>query len=167
NQTISVDLMTNGGLAICSTQLAVADTIAGNGLSWSAGVINANATSGGVAGISVRYDGSDNLVVNAADISTALGGVLTGSTNGLTDLNGIVCLGGTLIQATTITGNDVCSLTYTDAAIGNKRGILYGGDYSSTYVARSLVDAAYVTGLTSGIEADITQICADIDYVSG
>src|SRR5690606_19615158 len=72
NQTISVDLMTNGGLAICSTQLAVADTIAGNGLSWSAGVINANATSGGVAGISVRYDGSDNLVVNAADISTAL-----------------------------------------------------------------------------------------------
>ncbi len=162
NQTISVDLYATGGLAICdvNNELAIAldtnsglvlgagglsvnSSIAGNALDWNAGVID----------------------VNVTDISTQLGGVLTGSTNGLTDLNGVVCLGGTLTTPTTISGNDSNTLTYTDTAATNKRGILYGGDYSSTYVARSLVDAAYVTGLTNGLDGRVDVI--EAQYVTG
>jgi hypothetical protein len=158
NQEVSVDLATNSGLCFVSGNLSVDSTIAGTGLSWSSGIINANVCTGGIAGISIRVDGSDNLVVNAGDINTALGGVLSGSTNGLTDSNGIVCLGGGLTTATTICGTDTNSLTYQDNAITNKRGILYADDYTSTYVCLSLVHAGYVTGITSGIQEDITGI---------
>ena len=161
NQTIAVDLVTNSALCFNATQLSVASTIAGIGLSWSGGTINANAISDGVAGISVRVDGSDNLVVNAADINTALGGVLSGSTNGLTDANGVVCLGGTLTTATTLIGTDTNSFTYQDNAVTNKRGILYAGDYSATYVARSLVDAGFVTGLTSNITTNLNTFTGE------
>jgi len=95
-QQISVDLAANGGLCINATELQVNDAIAGTALAWSSGVLNVCAASGGTAGISVKYDGSENLVVNASDIDTALGGVLSGSSNGLTDAAGVVCLGGAL-----------------------------------------------------------------------
>lgn len=123
-----------------------------------------NATSG-EGDISVKFNGSDNLVVSSTDINAALGGVISGVTNGLSETAGVARLGGALTQATTITGNDACSLTFTDAAVTNKRGILYGGDYSLTYVARSLVDAAYVTGLTNGLDSRLDVI--EPIYVTG
>jgi hypothetical protein len=168
NQTVSVDLMTNGGLAICTTELAVADTIAGIGLSWSAGVINANVCSGGTSGIPVRYNVGDTcLVVNKADISTALGGVITGATNGLTESpEGTVILGGSISTVTNLSIAATGGLTITDAHLaGARTGIVYANDYSDDYVARSLVDADYVTGLTSGLDVRLDTI--EADYVTG
>ena len=161
NQTIAVDLATNSGLCFNSAQLSVAPSIAGTGLSWLDGVINANAIADGVAGISVRVDGSDNLVVNAADINTALGGAITAATNGLTANAGTVCLGGALTTGTTICGTDTNSFTYQDNAVTNKRGILYADDYSATYIARSLVDAGYVTGLTDTITTNFNTFTGE------
>ncbi len=136
NQTVSVNLMTNGGLAICSTELAINENIAGTGLTWNTGVLHVNAASGGVSGISVRYDGSENLVVNAADINTALGGVLTGATNGLHVVGQTVVLGGDLIEDTSInidsgnlfiTGGTGFGLavTPTNICLGNYNGNAY------------------------------------------
>jgi len=154
-KTISVELASNSGLEFNGTGLTVDDTIAGNGLTWSTGVINVNAPSGGTLGVAVKRDGSDNLVVNTADINTALGGVLSGSTNGLTDSNGVVCLGGQLTTATTICGSDTNTFTYQDTAITNKRGILYADDYSSTFINNSLVSKKYVDAQVSGGTASL------------
>jgi hypothetical protein len=158
---------TGCGLAVSSNGLCVDSNIAGNGLSYASGVLNVNAASGGSASsVAVKYNAGDCLVINTADINTALGGVISGVTNGLTEYTtGVVGLGGTLTQATTITGNDACSLTFNDTASTNKRGILYGGDYSSSYVARSLVDAGYVTGLTSGLNSRLNVI--EPIYITG
>ena len=67
---------------------------------------------------------------------------LTLATNGLTKVGNTVKLGGTLSGTTTITDGRVGT-----AAVG----IQYGNDYCSNFTARSLVDAAYVTGKTNVI----------------
>lgn len=148
-KTISVDLADNSGLCFSSSELTINSSIAGSGLCWKNGVINVDVPTGGTTGVPVKFDDSYDLIVETSAINNVLGGVLSGSTNGLTDNNGIVCLGGQLITSTVICGNDVCGLTYQDTAITNKRGIQYADDYSATFVARSLVDAGFVTGLTS------------------
>jgi hypothetical protein len=162
-QSISINLggsePTSCGLTVSSNGLCIDSGIAGHGLSYSAGVLNADVCSGGTGSIPVRYNVGDTLlVVNAGDISNALGGVLTGATNGLTDSNGVVCLGGTLCVATTICGDDTNSLTFRDTAITDKKGILYYADYSPTFVANSLVSAQYVTGLTSCLSGRVDDL---------
>ena len=161
-KTISVELASNSGLEFVGTGLSVDDLIAGNGLTWNAGVINVNAPSGGTASsIAVKRNGGDNLVVNTSEINTALGGVLSGTTNGLSEITtGIVGLGGALTQATTISGNSTNQLTYLDGEISTPRGILYGGDYSSTFVDRSLVDKGYV-------DAEITDAITGVTLTFG
>jgi hypothetical protein len=158
---------TSCGLSVGVGGLCVDPNIAGRGLSYSAGVINADVISGGtISSIPVRYNAGDTqLVINCADITAAVG-ALTGAESGLHVTSGCkVALGGILTGATTITGNDTCTLTYTDTAITNKRGILYGGDYETTFVSRSLVTAKYVTGLTSGLDARLDVI--EPIYVTG
>jgi len=57
------------------------------------------------------------------------------------------------------------SISTTDMSVcGNElnfQGLQYGADYSANYIARSLVDAAYVTGLTttSGIQTASNGLC--------
>jgi len=72
------------------------------------------------------------------------GNLITGATNGLNKDGDVVKLGGFLSEPTIITDNRT-----------TKVGIEYGADYSTTFTPRSLVDAAYVTGLTSGIAGSI------------
>lgn len=88
-----------------------------------------------------------SLVTKSPSIANA-GGV-TGATNGLTKTGAKVKLGGTLTGATTI-GLGTSSLTFT----GTTGTLKYGSDLSSQYTNRSLVDKAYVTGLTtsSGVQ---------------
>ena len=159
-QTVSVKLGANSGLAVDTNGLCVNTAIAGHGLTMTAGVINADVVSGGtVSSIPVRYNvGDTQLVINCADITAAVGAI-TGAENGLhVTSGGNVSLGGVLTGATTITGNDSCTLTYTDTAITDKRGILYGDDYSTTFVSNSLVSAKYVTGLTGNLDERIDNL---------
>jgi parallel beta-helix repeat protein len=169
---VSVNLGTNSGLCLTPSQICVG---AGNGLSTAGMTLNINAANcGSVSAIPVGYNAGDCLVVANADILGVLAGTgaLTGATNGLgTTSSNKVCLGGTLISGTTITGNYAagCGLIYSDAAITNKRGIQYGGDYCATFIDQSLVDKAYVvryaTGLTSGLDARLDVI--EPIYVTG
>lgn len=164
HSVISVDLETNSGLEFSGGKLRVSSTIAGNALTWDSGVINVNAESGGIAGIPIRRDGSDNLVVNASDINTNLGGVISGATNGLKIIpTGLVGLGGELTEATILTINsDDRTLTITDTATTNKRGIIYGGDYNATFIDRSLVDKGYVdNAVTTSNKYNIKVITSD------
>lgn len=80
-----------------------------------------------------------NLVIKDSGIAST--GV-TAAYNGITKEANAVKLGGTLTGATTFTRD------------GNDSLLEYGGDYSGAYKAQTLVDAAYVTGLTttSGIQ---------------
>ena len=159
---------TSCGLSVGVGGLCVDPNIAGHGLSYSAGVLNADVISGGsVSSIPVRYNAGDTqLVINCADITAAVG-ALTGAESGLHVTSGNkVALGGVLTGATTITGSDTCTLTYTDTAITNKRGILYGGDYSATFVSNSLVSAKYVTGLTSNLDIRIDDLEADVNNLA-
>jgi len=160
-QNICTNLASNSGLEYLNSQLTIANEIAGNGLSWASGgtgVININAAScGSVDAIPVGYNTLDCLVVACSDIIAAIGAI-SAATNGLTATNKKVCLGGTLTEATTITvKSDTCSLTFTDSA-GTKRGVVYGGDYSTGFGANSLISAKYVTGCTCILRNDITWI---------
>jgi hypothetical protein len=76
--------------------------------------------------------------INTPNISVPV----TGAANGLSMSGANVVLGGTLTGSTTITDSRAGS-----AAVG----IQYGADYCSNFTARSLVDAAYVTGKTNVI----------------
>ena len=141
---LRVDLADNSGLQLLSTGLTVNSAIAGNALDWSAGVID----------------------VNIVDINSQLGGVLSGVTNGLTEYTtGVVGLGGSLCQATDITIIEGTNLRIIDNSTTAKQGIIYGDNYSASFVPRSLVDKGYVTGLTSTIEGDITGLDARLDVI--
>jgi hypothetical protein len=140
---------TSCGLSVTNSGLCVDSGIAGNGLSYSAGVINANACAMGLGVPSLSVSYCNDVLVLATSAVTGAVGAITAANNGLTKTGSYVSLGGLLTGATTITGSDTCTLTYTDTAITNKRGILYGGDYENTFVARSLVTARYVTGKTA------------------
>jgi hypothetical protein len=81
-----------------------------------------------------------NLVVKDSGIAST---GLTTAINGLTKVGHAVRFGGTLSGSTVIT----------DARTGSTAvGIQYGGDYCANFTARSLVDAAYVTGKTNVID---------------
>ena len=67
---------------------------------------------------------------------------LTTAINGLTKFGNAVRFGGTLTGTTTITDSRTGSTAV---------GIQYGGNYCANFTARSLVDAAYVTGKTNVI----------------
>jgi len=71
-------------------------------------------------------------------------GTITGGANGLSTSGTDVILGGAL------TGDITINLATHDLKFSGD-SVQYTTDYSSTYVARSLVDAEYVTGLTSSI----------------
>jgi len=96
-----------------------------------------------------------------------------GALNGLTRVGDNITLGGALTGPTTLNLNGQ-SLTFAT------NPIQYGGDYSSQYVARSLVDAAYVTGVTSlklnisdfnaysgSTDTRISNVETDVTTVSG
>ena len=85
-------------------------------------------TTGGTSGDTIIISG-----VTEFDFSG-----LTYSCNGLSSNGKTVCLGGALTGDTTFIGADACHLKY-------------GGDYSGGYSARSIIDAEYVTGITSNI----------------
>jgi hypothetical protein len=73
-QQIAVDLATNSGLCIASTELRVDDAIAGSGLTWNSGVIDANVYAGSIAGtaIGVKLDGTGDLAVDSDDIASSI-----------------------------------------------------------------------------------------------
>lgn len=73
---------------------------------------------------------------------------VTGATNGLTKSGQRIILGGALTGNTVITLPTSTSLSFTDNRTPTI-GIQYTADYSAGYTARSLVDAAYVTGITN------------------
>lgn len=117
-QTINVDLAANSGLNTTSG-LSVDSSIAGSGLTWNAGVINANVSAVAIGGtaIDVKLDSGD-LAIDSNDIQAAISG--NTFENGLTDTSGTVKLGGTLSETTIIAGNSqVFSLTgLTDLNLG-------------------------------------------------
>ena len=110
------------------------------------------------------------------------GNSVSGASNGLTISGGIVGLGGQLCQDTNIDGNsfglfinntsslslgtwDICGNNTTfcicpsDFSIFQSdlgKPINYGGDYSSCYINRSLVDQGYVCSVTSGLTTGYT-----------
>jgi hypothetical protein len=86
---------------------------------------------------------------------------VTGADNGLSiGTGGEVILGGSLTGATNININSQ-SLSF------ESNPIEYVGDYSGQYDARSIPDAGYVTGITSGLQTQITNNDNDISFISG
>jgi trimeric autotransporter adhesin len=105
--------------------------------------------------------GNTQNIAILASLSGITNQSITAVTNGLTKTgNHTAKLGGTLSENTTINVS-----TFDLKFSGDS--VQYGADYSGTYVPRSLVDQGYVTGLTSGIQTDITNIENDITYLSG
>ena len=148
--TVCVNLATNCGLTFCGSGLAVNPLIAGTGLTYTNGVLDVNIAAGGAASsISVKRNAGNCLVINCADINSALNAI-TGATNGLTKAGQQVKLGGTLTGATTLTVSSTGALCFTDSRVGTAAvGLQYTGNYDANFTARSIVDAAYVTGKTT------------------
>jgi len=101
---VSVGLASGSGLNFSSGKLTVDSAIAGSGLTWGGGVINANVQPDGISGIPVRTDSSNSMVVNAQDIANT-NNFITGATNGLTRTGNSIALGGILTGDTTISTN--------------------------------------------------------------
>ena len=139
------------GLAVSSQGLCIASSIAGSGLTFNGSVLKVNATPGGTAA-SLPIEFYNNcLVIDCADINSALNAI-TGATNGLTKQNQLVKLGGTITGATTLilSASGAPSLLFTDSRVGGAAvGLQYTANYDANFTARSLVDAAYVTGKTT------------------
>ncbi len=79
-----------------------------------------------------------NLVLKTAS-STGGTGTITGATNGLTAIDKNITLGGTLTTGTTIIDARVTPI-----------GIVYGADYSSTFIDESLITKRYADTKISG-----------------
>ncbi len=91
-----------------------------------------------------NYTGATDTRIGDIESDVAIS--LTGASNGLTKVGDHdVKLGGVITESTIITDNR-----------GTPVGIQYGGDYSANYTPRSLVDAGYVTGLTSAISSNLS-----------
>ena len=88
---------------------------------------------------------------------------VTGQTGAISAANGLTRSGDNIILGGTLCANTDINLSTFDLKFSGD-SVQYTGDYSGTYVARSLPDAAYVTGLTSGLE---TCLQNQIDYLSG
>ena len=138
------------------------------------GVSGRNATIKSISvlgGLTLSGD-ANNLIISGQTGDGA--GTITGGTNGLTTNGQNIELGGNLSKNTSIDGGSSFDLNLynldefnisfgnvsTLSDFGNNGGIQYAGDYSAFYIDRSLVDAGYVTGLTSNLQGDI-------DYLSG
>jgi len=89
------------------------------------------------------YTGDTDIRID--DIETTF---VTGATNGLNESNQDVKLGGALIENTDINALGTYDLTFTGG------DIKYGADYSGQFEARSIPDAAWVTGQTGAIDAN-------------
>jgi hypothetical protein len=114
--TVCVNPISGCGLCVDPSGLCINNSIGGNGLTYSGGVINANACScGAVAAINVGYNGSDNLVVACSDV-TSMSAIVTGATNGLTKNCQNVGLGGSLCCNTTI--DITCSYYFNICGVG-------------------------------------------------
>jgi hypothetical protein len=137
--TVCVNPVSGCGLCVDPSGLCINNSIGGNGLTYSGGVINANACScGAVAAINVGYNGSDNLIVACSDI-TNMSAIVTGAINGLTKTGQNIGLGGTLTGSTVITDSRVTPL-----------GIQYAADYTTTFVNESLITKRYVHSYVTG-----------------
>ena len=126
---------------------------------------------------STDYSGSfaNNSLITKKYVCSQISGVTTGylccANNGLTKIGQNVVLGGALTGNTTVgsstctlkinvntlslSGNTAFNLSTSCGVItdtGNKGGLQYAADYCAFVVARSLVDAAYVTGKTNVID---------------
>jgi hypothetical protein len=118
------------------------------------------------------------------------GGTLDSAENGLSliDSGTTVVLGGTLLSATTInasgqtfyltnvddfqvstTGSTLFGLDNTgflltvsgaSLTFDDNQGLIYGGDYSTNYVDRSLVDKAYVNAIAAGLQPKMAVLVA-------
>ena len=76
------------------------------------------------------------------------GTFISGATNGLNVINGIVRLGGTITSSTTLTLTGTSALIFADNRTV-KVGIQYAGDYSSGFTTNSLVTKGFVLSLAS------------------
>ena len=167
------------GATVSSTNGPVQLNTSTKSLSLSTTAIFTDDSSAGLAynaDYSANY--TNRTLVDKAFVDNAIAGVSIESTtagNGLSMNGGTVELGGILTANTEVNGNatysfnvaDVLSTTlavdngaslimnsisntFTDDTTGSN-GLLYGADYSATYVARSLVDKAYVDSSISAI----------------
>ena len=164
NRNIAVKLSGSyPGLCFDSTNLELDYTVFDSGLTVTAGQVNVNACATAASGIEipVRFAvGCDALVVDKADFS------YTTASNGLTKVDTNITLGGVLTGATTICIAPSTSLTFTDCRVGGDIvGLQYGDDYGSTFTARSIPDAEWVTGQTGAISANNGLTRAG-DYIS-
>ena len=141
--TICVNLGSNSGLNT-SVGLVIDSSIAGSGLTWSTGVLKVNGALGGSASaIPVKFNAGNCLVINCADIISCVNAI-SGATNGLTETNHVVCLGGSLCEVTTITIPATTCLVFTDSRVTTDAvGLQYTGDYDANFTARSLIDKGY------------------------
>ena len=146
---------TLGGL-VASTTYFVSDTIAGQ-LTASEPTTDGHiskpilATTTSTAGLVLPYRGNF-ISTGETTINQAANGLSVDAT--------AIKLGGFLCENTTINLGSY-SLTFGDAPIE------YGSDYSSSFSIYSLVDNNYVTGLTSGLQSQITANDNDISFISG
>jgi hypothetical protein len=148
--TVCVNLGSNSGLNT-SSGLVIDSSLAGSGLTLTSGKLNVNGALGGSASsIPVKFNAGNCLVLNCADINTALNAI-TGATNGLTKAGQQVKLGGTITGATTlILSSAGGSLLFTDSRVGTAAvGLQYTGNYGANFTALSIPDAQWVTGKTS------------------
>ncbi len=176
---INVDLGTNSGLFFDAGQLEINPTIAGDGLTFNAGVLDVGAANGLTAlGDNVVLGGTltGNTTINTNDDvfriesstfafeTNNTGTVITddnelnlgSSTGGDTRLDGSALFIGNLGAGVTFEADaftlDVAQGTITTA---DGEGLKYGVDYSSTFVADSLVTKQYVDdALTNDITAN-------------
>jgi hypothetical protein len=114
--------------------------------------------------VQIDTGGTNVLMIDSDDVVSALGTPIINASNGLTKSGNYVTLGGALTGNTTIDGTgSFFDLTLTNIGDFNVEinagsvitdnsstgGLRYATDYSGDFVARSLPDVDYVTGLTS------------------
>ena len=121
----------------------VTDILAGTGINitkyYGQDTISVNGSV--LAGNSILWTGNTfNVNVNSGTLAIALGQTITGATNGLTKSGQQLKLGGTLTGSTVINDSRLV-----------KKGIEYGGNYTSGFTNCSLVTKEYVlTQMSSG-----------------
>jgi len=127
---VSIDFnsITGTGLTQNGSQISISSALSGNGLTSNSGVLSVNTNNG----------------LSVIDDNVGIGGTLSRSTQiigdsydfGLSDI------------ATYSISTEQAKVTTSDG-----KGIVYTSDYSSGFVANSLVSKAYVDALASGLDA--------------
>jgi len=145
NRSVAVDLASSQcGLTLAGTKLALDFTIFSSGLTESSGTVSVNASQAAIAGncIAVKFDATCQLVVDSGDFS------YTTAANGLHKDGCNVVLGGSLTGNCAITMAGTTGLAFTDSRSATI-GLQYSDAYKAGFTIHSLVDADFVTGLTS------------------